>query len=108
MEALTQLEQAGIQLKQNKCVFLLHSMEYLGHAISEARLKTTADTFRALVDAPEPKGSSHAVVYLLRGSKEKFIPNLSSALASPNASAFTKYPRGGFGVIPRQNYLTGS
>ena len=81
MEALTQLEQAGIQLKQNKCVFLLHSMEYLGHAISEARLKTTADTFRALVDAPEPKGSSHAVVYLLRGSKEKFIPNLSSALA---------------------------
>ena len=49
-DVLTQLEQAGIQL--NKCVFLLHFVEYLSHEISEAGLKPAAYKVRALVEAP--------------------------------------------------------
>ena len=60
------------------------------------KAQTTADTFRVFVDAPEPKGSSHAVVLLLRVSKEKFIPNLSSVLAQMH-QLLQKNIRGGFG-----------
>lgn len=37
---------------ENKCVFLMHSVEYLGHENSEAGLKPTAHN-RALVDPPD-------------------------------------------------------
>ena len=57
-EVLTWLEQAGIRLKWNKCMFLLHTVEYLGHEISEAGLKPTADKVRTLVDAPVLKDIS--------------------------------------------------
>lgn len=33
-QVLTRLEEAGMRLKQEKCTFLLDSVEYLGHNIS--------------------------------------------------------------------------
>ena len=38
---MTKLEDAGMQLKVNKCAFLLDSVEYLGHKISAEELQPT-------------------------------------------------------------------
>jgi len=37
-EVLGRLEQAGMHLRKDKCVFLLCQVEYLGHQISERSL----------------------------------------------------------------------
>ena len=81
-EVLTRLEQAGIRLKRNKCAFMLRSVEYMGHVISEEGLKPTADKVRALVDAPVPKDVSQLRSFLgLVNYYAKSMPNLSSVLA---------------------------
>ena len=40
---LTRLGQAGIHLKHSKCAFMLTSIKYLGHHISENGLHTTKE-----------------------------------------------------------------
>ena len=35
---LRRLEEAGMKVKREKCLFLLSEVEYLGHVISSARL----------------------------------------------------------------------
>ena len=57
-EALTHLEKAGLKLKKDKCAFMLPAVEYLGHEITEAGLKPTAEKVRALVEATVPKDVS--------------------------------------------------
>ena len=38
-QVLTRLEAAGLHLKQNKCIFLLPAVKYLGHEISAEGLQ---------------------------------------------------------------------
>ena len=84
-EVLTRLEKAGLELKKDKCAFMLPAVEYLGHVISEEGLKPTADKVRALVEAPVPKDVSQLQSFLgLVNYYAKFLPNLSSALAPLN------------------------
>ena len=52
---LTRLEEAGIRLKPKKCLFMLPSVEYLGHNISAEGLRPTTNKVRAIVDAPIPQ-----------------------------------------------------
>ena len=42
-QVLTRLEDAGLRLKQSKCAFLLLSVDYLGHRISEKGLQPTEE-----------------------------------------------------------------
>ena len=56
-EVLTHLEKAGLKLRKSKCAFMLTSVEYQGHVISEG-LKLTADKVRALAEAPVVKDIS--------------------------------------------------
>ena len=43
-----------MRLKRQKCAFLLPSVEYLGHIITQEGLHTEETKVRAIVDAPEP------------------------------------------------------
>ena len=57
-EVLNRLETAGLRLKQNKCAFLLPSVEYLGHRISAKGLQPTDEKVRAIEKAPTPSDVS--------------------------------------------------
>ena len=54
-EVLTRLEAAGVKLKKQKCAFMQHSVEYLGHNISAEGIRPTQEKIRAIVNAPHPK-----------------------------------------------------
>ena len=42
-EVLRRLKEAGIRLKQAKCVFMQFSVEYLGHKISAEGIRPTTE-----------------------------------------------------------------
>ena len=43
-EVLDQLEKAGVRLRQDKCVFMVPEVVYLGHRINEEGLQPTSST----------------------------------------------------------------
>ena len=78
----SRLEQAGYRLKRQKCAFLLPSIEYLGHIITEEGLKPSKKKVEAIIDAPTPIDVSQLRSFLgLMNYYRKFLPNLSSVLA---------------------------
>ena len=46
-QVLTRLEVAGLRLKQSKCKFMLKSVDYLGHRISDKGLKPTEEKIQS-------------------------------------------------------------
>lgn len=51
-KVLGRLARAGVQLKRNKCAFLLPFAEYMGHVISQDELDTADSKVQAIVEAP--------------------------------------------------------
>ena len=52
---MAKLENAGIRLKRSKCLFMLPSIQYLGHHISAERISPAEGKKRAVLDAPVPQ-----------------------------------------------------
>ena len=76
------LEDAGLRLKKEKCVFMVPSVEYLGHSISKEGLQPTAEKVRAITEAPQPTNVSELKAFLgLVNYYGKFMQNLSTVLA---------------------------
>ena len=81
-EVLSRLQAAGARLKQKKCSFMLPSVEYLGHRISEAGLQPTNKKVHAIQAAPPPTNQSQLKSFLgLINYYCKFLPNLSHTLS---------------------------
>ena len=67
---LTRLENAGLQLKRNKCAFLLPTVEYLGHNISAQGLQPTDEKIRAINNAP---ASSNLTIKIFSGFNQLLL-----------------------------------
>ena len=81
-EVLKRLESAGMRLKRSKCEFMLPSVEYLGHKISDKGLQPTEGKIKAIVEAPAPQNVSQLKAFLgMLNYYAKFLPNISSRLA---------------------------
>ena len=81
-QVLSRLDNAGIRLKRNKCVFMLPAVEYLGHKISAQGLQPTQEKIQAIHEAPAPTNIGQLKSFLgLLNYYCKFLPNLSSTLA---------------------------
>jgi len=81
-EVLRRLEEAGLRLRRDKCVFLAPSVVYLGHVIDSQGLHPTKEKVRAVQEAPRPENVAELKSYLgLLTYYSKFLPNLSSVLA---------------------------
>ena len=79
---LEKLEAAGVRLKRSKCHFMLPSVEYLGHKISDKGIQPTEAKIRAIVKAPAPNNVSQLKAFLgMLNYYAKFLPNISSRLA---------------------------
>ena len=78
-EVLKRLESAGMRLK---CEFMLPSVEYLGHKISDKGLQPTEGKIKAVVEAPAPQNVSQLKAFLgMLNYYAKFLLNISSRLA---------------------------
>ena len=79
---LEKLEATGVRLKRPKCHFMLPSVEYLGHKISDEGIQPTEAKIRAIVTAPAPNNVSQLKAFLgMLNYYAKFLPNISSRLA---------------------------
>ena len=79
---LAKLEAAGVRLKRSKCHFMLPSVEYLGHKISDKGIQPTEAMIRAIVKAPALNNVSQLKAFLdMLNYYAKFLPNISSRLA---------------------------
>ena len=71
-----------MRLKRQKCAFLLPSVAYLGHVISQEGLHTEESKVRAIVDAPEPTNVGELRSFLgMVNYYGKFLPDLATTLA---------------------------
>ena len=81
-QVLNRLETAGLRLKQRKYAFMLESVIYLGHKISQKGLQPTEEKVRAITEASPPTNVSQLRSFLgLINYYGKFFPNLANMLA---------------------------
>lgn len=57
-EVLRRLEETGMRLKKEKCVFMVSQVEYLGQRLSKNGLQPTDEKVRAITEAPQPSNVS--------------------------------------------------
>ena len=80
---LKRIEDAGMLLKKEKCVFMAKSVSYLGHIIDFQGLHPTQDKVDAIQEAPSPKNLTQLKDYLgLLTYYGRFLPNISKHLFS--------------------------
>ncbi|XP_031427059.2 uncharacterized protein K02A2.6-like [Clupea harengus] len=80
---LGRLEEYGLHLKQEKCLFFQESVEYLGHII--AGLHKSPEKVRAIVEAPAPCDVSQLRSFLgMLNYYGRFIPDLATVLKPLN------------------------
>ncbi|XP_037574536.1 uncharacterized protein LOC119456791 [Dermacentor silvarum] len=78
---LARLQDAGLKLKLEKCVFMAPSLEYLGRVISQAGLSPAPRKVDAVLKAPNPHNKKELQSYLgLINFYRSFLPNLSAHL----------------------------
>ena len=82
-EVLKRLLEAGLKVKKGKCLFLVSSVEFLGHKIDSAGLHPLSDKLEAIEAAPTPSTVTELKAYLgLLTYYGKFLSNLSTLLAT--------------------------
>ena len=52
---LQKVATAGMKLKPEKCLFMVHEVEYLGHKISGNGLQQTQEKVHAIIEVPSPR-----------------------------------------------------
>ena len=78
---LGRLQDAGLKLKRDKCLFMRSSVFYLGYLIDADGLDPMPDKVKAILEAPEPTNVTELKSYLgLLNYYGKFLQNVSSIL----------------------------
>ncbi|XP_064470186.1 uncharacterized protein K02A2.6-like [Ornithodoros turicata] len=78
---LRRLEEAGLRLKLEKCIFMAPRVHYLGYVITEAGLHPDPKKVEAVTKAPAPTNVKTLQSYLgLVNYYRKFLPDLSTVL----------------------------
>ena len=91
-EVFRRLHEAGLCLKNEKCVFMAPSLVYLGHKIDVEGLHPVPEKVKAIREAPTPKNVSELKSHLgLLSYYSKFLPNLSTVLAPLYTTSKAEY-----------------
>ena len=86
-EVLSRLEKRGFRLKQEKCTFLAHSVEYLGHRIDKEGISALPRKVEAIANASHPTDVQELRSVLdLINYYGKFIQDLATLLHPLNHS----------------------
>ena len=90
---LQRLQEHGVRLRQDKCRFFQHSVEYLGHRVDASGIHTSQTKIEAITGAPPPTNVSQLRSFLgLINYYGKFVPNLASRLHPLNELLRTGVP----------------
>lgn len=80
-EVLRRLQDAGLTLQKDKCVFFQHEVSYLGYIINKNGIKKNPEKVKAILEATVPKNITELQSFLgLINYYRTFIPNASSIL----------------------------
>jgi len=80
-EVLKRLENSGMRLNKQRCLFLCSSIEYLGHVVDEVAIHPTEEKVKAIKEAPAPTNVTQLRSFLgLINYYNKFLPNLAANL----------------------------
>uniref|UniRef100_A0AAV2MR29 ribonuclease H n=1 Tax=Knipowitschia caucasica TaxID=637954 RepID=A0AAV2MR29_KNICA len=83
---LMRLEEYGLHVRKDKCMFFQESVEYLGHTIDAAGLHKSPEKERAVVEAPAPTNVSQLRSLLgMINYYGRFMPDLATILQPLNA-----------------------
>ena len=83
---LDHLRQAGLRLRESKCLFFQESLEYLGHVISKEGIRPTNKRVKCVREAPPPQNKQQLQSFLgLMTYNAKFLPSLSYVLHLQNS-----------------------
>ena len=78
-QVLKKLQDSGLRLKKNKCMFFEKSVTYLGHLIDGQGIHPSSTKVQGILEAPTPKNVSELRSYLgMINYYNKFIPNAST------------------------------
>ena len=78
---LTRIQEAGLLLKKEKCLFMEKSVTYLGHTIDANGLHLMTEKVEAIREAPRPRNVSQLKSYLgLITYYGRFLPIISHTL----------------------------
>ena len=84
-EVFSRLNQQGIKLQKEKCVFFQSTVEYLGHIVDKEGIHTAPSKVEVIQLAPKPKNIKKLHCFLgLATYYRKFVPNLSSLVQPLN------------------------
>ena len=80
-EFLQHLENSGMRLNKQKCLFLCSSIEYLWHVVDEVGTHPTEEKVKAIKEAPAPTNVTQLRSFLgLINYYDKFLPKLAANL----------------------------
>ena len=85
-KVLTRIREAGLRLKPKKCNFAQESVEYLGHVVSAAGIRTNPTKLRAVKEYPTPSNVKSLQSFLgLASYYRRFVPGFSKVASPLNA-----------------------
>ena len=80
-QVFNRLKEHGIRLRKDKCVFLSHSVDSLGHRIDAEGIHPLPSKVEAMVKAPAPRNITELKSFLgMVNYYAKFLPNVSTHL----------------------------
>lgn len=81
-QVLLKLQDAGLTLQKEKCVFFKDEVNYLGYVINKDGLHKSPQKIKAMIEAPVPTNVSQLQSFLgLVNYYRNFVPNASSILS---------------------------
>ena len=81
-QVLQRLQESGIHLREEKCMFGQQQVEYLGHRIDATGIHPTQNKVRALSEAPTPANITQLRAFVgLMNYYAKFIPQAAARMA---------------------------
>ncbi|XP_043246354.1 uncharacterized protein K02A2.6-like isoform X1 [Amphibalanus amphitrite] len=76
------LQDAGLRVREEKCLLFQSQVDYLGHLISASGVRTNASKVKAILAVPEPKTVSELKTFLgLISYYSRFVPDRASSSA---------------------------
>lgn len=79
---LERLREAGLRLKEKKCLFMQETVTYLGHKLSASGIEPVYEKVEAVTRAPAPTNVKELQTFLgLLNYYGRFLPRLSTVLA---------------------------
>ena len=78
------IEESGLKLNRDKCVFKQTSIKFLGHVISERGCQPDPDKVKAIVDLPTPTADNLRSVVGMINYLGRYVPDLQTIMKPIN------------------------